>query len=163
MNAEFQRIARRGKKTFFHDQCKEIEGKKIEWERLETSSRKLEKPREHFIYSFYDKSIVYMYHVVFIHLSVDGHLGCFHVLAVVNNAAMNFGCRAHFKVCFPSLVWCTYMLINLSCYIKSSGWINFNNLCKISIRRYIYFKWFLHDTQFGLSVQVHLSLVLFCF
>ena len=29
-----------------------------------------------------------MYHI-FVHLSVDGHLGCFHVLAVVYNAAMN--------------------------------------------------------------------------
>ena len=28
LNAEFQRIARRGKKAFFSDQCKEIEGKK---------------------------------------------------------------------------------------------------------------------------------------
>ena len=27
MNAEFQRIARRGKKAFLNDQCKEIEGK----------------------------------------------------------------------------------------------------------------------------------------
>ena len=27
LNAEFQRIARRDKKTFFSDQCKEIEGK----------------------------------------------------------------------------------------------------------------------------------------
>ena len=46
LNAEFQRIARRDKKAFFSDQCKEIE-EKIEWERLETSSRKLEIPREH--------------------------------------------------------------------------------------------------------------------
>ena len=49
LNAEFQRIVRRDKKAFLHDQCKEIEGKKIEWERLEISSRKLEIPREHFI------------------------------------------------------------------------------------------------------------------
>ena len=39
-NAEFQRIARRDKKVFLRDQCKEIE-EKIEWERLEISSRKL--------------------------------------------------------------------------------------------------------------------------
>ena len=39
LNAEFQRIAR-DKKSFFSDQCKEIEGKKKEWERLRISSRK---------------------------------------------------------------------------------------------------------------------------
>ena len=45
LNAEFQRIARRDKKDFLSDQCKEIE----EWERLEISSRKSEIPREHFM------------------------------------------------------------------------------------------------------------------
>ena len=48
LNAEFQRIARRDKKAFLSDQCKEIE-QTIEWERLEISSRKLEIPREHFM------------------------------------------------------------------------------------------------------------------
>ena len=44
LNAEFQRIARRDKKAFLSDQCKETE-----WERLEITSRKLEMPREHFM------------------------------------------------------------------------------------------------------------------
>ena len=47
LNAEFQRIARRDKNNL-SEQCKEIE-KKIEWERLEISSRKLEIPKEHFM------------------------------------------------------------------------------------------------------------------
>ena len=38
LNTEFQRIARRDKKAFLSDQCKEIE-ETIEWERLEISSR----------------------------------------------------------------------------------------------------------------------------
>ena len=48
LNAEFQRIARRGKKAFLRDQCKEIE-ENNRLERLEISSRKLEIPREHFM------------------------------------------------------------------------------------------------------------------
>ena len=48
LNADFQRIARRDKKAFLSDQCKEIE-EKTEWERLEISSRKLEIPRGHFM------------------------------------------------------------------------------------------------------------------
>ena len=51
LNAEFQRMERRDKKDFLSNQCEEIEKKKkkIEWERLEISSRKLEIPREHFM------------------------------------------------------------------------------------------------------------------
>ena len=54
LNVEFQRIARRDKKTFFSNQCKEIE-ETTEWERLEISSRKLEIPREHFMQRWLDK------------------------------------------------------------------------------------------------------------
>ena len=48
LNAEFQRIARRDKKAFLCDQCKEIE-ETIEWLRLEISSSKSEIPREYFM------------------------------------------------------------------------------------------------------------------
>ena len=41
---------------------------------------------------------VYMYHNFFLHSSVDGHLGCFHVLAVANSAAVNNGIHVSFSV-----------------------------------------------------------------
>ena len=48
LNAEFQRIARKDKKAFFSDQCKEIE-ENNRMGKIEISLRKLEKPREHFM------------------------------------------------------------------------------------------------------------------
>ena len=41
-----------------------------------------------------------MYHIFFIHLSVDGQLGCFHDLAIVNSAAMNIGVHVFFELWF---------------------------------------------------------------
>ena len=39
-----------------------------------------------------------MYHIFFIRSSVHGHLGCFHVLAIVNSAAVSIGMRVSFQV-----------------------------------------------------------------
>ena len=41
---------------------------------------------------------LYIYNIFFIHLSVDGYLGRFHILATVNNAAMNIGVHVFFQI-----------------------------------------------------------------
>ena len=48
LNAEFQRIARRDKKAFFSDQCKEMEGKN-RMGKTRDLFKKLEIPREYFM------------------------------------------------------------------------------------------------------------------
>ena len=42
-------------------------------------------------------SIVYMYHF-FIHSSISGHVGFFHILAIVTNAAVNIGVHLYFLI-----------------------------------------------------------------
>ena len=43
-----------------------------------------------------------MYCDFFIHSAVDGHLGCSHVLAVVNSAAVNNGIHVSFSILVSS-------------------------------------------------------------
>ena len=77
-------------------------------------------------------SIVYMYHI-FIHLSVDGRLSRFHVLAIVNSAAVTIGIHVSFwivvflRVCpgvgfagscgsfIPSLLSILYTVLHSGC------------------------------------------------
>ena len=47
--------------------------------------------------------MVHMYHSFLIHSSADGHLGFFHVLAMINSAAMNIGVHVSLSILVSSV------------------------------------------------------------
>ena len=64
--------------------------------------------------------MVYMYHSFLIHSSADGHLGGFHVLAMINSAAMNIGVHVSLSD-LVSLVCMPRSGISASVFCKSFG------------------------------------------
>lgn len=62
-----------------------------------------------------------LYHVLYIHLFIDGHLDCIHLLAIVNNAGIAYEwtnisttpCFKCFGSVYPEVEWLDHMTVLL--------------------------------------------------
>jgi len=97
-----------------------------------------------FFFMAEEYSIVHIYHIFIIHSSVSGHLGCFHSLAIKNNADMT--------ICVQISVW-TYVFISLG-YLPRNRIIGSYENSVYHVRNWDCFPKWLHLLTFLPAVPV---------
>ena len=71
-------------------------------------------------------------HIFFFHSPVDGHLACFHVLAIVNSTALNIGMHVYFQI--RAFVFSGYMpRMGIAGYMATLFLVFLRNLYSFSI------------------------------
>ena len=98
--------------------------------------------------------MVYMYHSFLTHLSADGHLGCFHVPAVIDSAAMNTGVPH-----LPSWSSFTFFICSMKVILVSTTKVVLKELLHVkSLEKSSANSWYFHDLLLFLSLLL-ISLV----
>ena len=70
---------------------------------------------------------MHAHHIFFIHASVDGHLGCFHVLPTVNGAAMNIRGHISFQISVLSRMDSYSAVQRDGALTQAATWMNLEN------------------------------------